>query len=235
MVTAVGEGRQSATPLIVVSQLSKRFGSTWALKGVNLSVMSGERVLLVGPNGAGKSTLLRVVATLLRPTSGHVRLFGLDAFRHRDAVRPRLSLLGHIPYLVEELTVKENLEMYSVLYGRPGRAEEVLALLELDSLAGRRVSGLSRGQVQRVGLARALINDPELLLLDEPETGLDQISFGALSKILAADSQRTVLLSTHQWERYQGIVGRAVVMEGGRVVGDVPAQEMQGLLPAGRG
>lgn len=231
--SVVGE-KASATPLIAVSQLSRRFGSTWALRGVDLYVTRGERVLLVGPNGAGKTTLLKVLATLLRPTSGSVKLFGFDATYYREAIRPRLSLLGHTPFLIEELTVRENLQLYAALYDKPQRVNKLMDVLDLGALADKRVSALSRGQAQRVGLARALVNDPELLLLDEPEAGLDQLAFGRLSELLAWDKDRTLLVSTHQWERYQGIVGRAVVMERGRVVADVPAEEVNTLLPAGR-
>ncbi len=196
--------------------------------------MPGERIMLVGPNGAGKTTLLRVLATLLRPSSGQVHLFGLDAFRNRDAVRPRLALLAHMSFLVDELTVEENLRLYAALYGRADRVQDLIAALDLRDLAHRRVSALSRGQVQRVALARALINDPELLLLDEPETGLDLLAFRTLSELLTSDRRRTVLISTHQWERYEGIVARALVMERGRVAADVPAAEMPNLLPAGK-
>ncbi len=214
-----------AAPLVVTSQLSRRFGTTWALRGVTVEIQPGERVLLVGPNGAGKTTLLKVLATVLRPTSGKVYIFGLDAERHRKAIRPRLALLGHTPFLIEELTVAENLRLYATLYGAGPRTMWVVEELELGPIINKRVGSLSRGQVQRVALARALINDPELLLLDEPETGLDQTAFQALCKAISQVGS-TLLLSTHQWDRYTDILGRALIMEDGKIVADVSAAEL---------
>ena len=155
----------------------------------------GERLLLVGPNGAGKSTLVRVLAGLMRPTGGEAQIFGRKA---REA-RALVGVVGHATLLYDDLTAEENLRLYGALYGvhEPrGRARMLLDSVGLLDRAGERVERLSRGQQQRVALARALVHDPPVLLLDEPDTGLDVTAFGYLERI-ALEGGRTVVLTTH--------------------------------------
>src|SRR5207248_8512182 len=134
----------------------------------------GERLAVLGGNGAGKTTLLRLLATAVRPAAGSLELFGLDAGRQRHRLRARLGYLGHQAGLYPILTALENLEFFATLHGLgPAAAVEALALAGLGPLAGRRAEQLSRGQQQRLALARAVLHRPELLVLDEPDASLD--------------------------------------------------------------
>lgn len=186
-----------------------------ALDGVSLHVPSAGRLLLVGRNGAGKSTLLRIFAGLLRPSRGEASIGGLPP----SAARGGVGYLGHHTYLYDELTAMENLRLYGALYGvaSPGnRARSLLGKLELEHRADSRVGTLSRGQQQRVGLARALMHDPDVLLLDEPDTGLDTAAVGILGRLLE-DDPRTVVLATHRLELGVRLCTRAALLSEGRV------------------
>jgi heme exporter protein A len=205
--------------------LVKFYGTTPALRGCDLTVAVGERVALLGPNGAGKTTLLKVLATLVRPSAGTLRLFGIDALRAPARVRARIGVLAHETYLYRDLTAAENLRLYGRLYGLDALAERVAAALARVGLADRahqRVGTLSRGQQQRVALARALLHAPALLLLDEPDTGLDE-----RGQALLADVVRTpglaVVLTSHALERALTLADRVVLLVDGRVVHTAPA------------
>ncbi len=207
---------------IEVMGLWKTFGSLAALRGVNLSVGPGERLAVVGPNGSGKSTLVRVIATLLRPSGGTVRLAGLDAQSHALEVRRLVGVVCHQTFLYGELTALENLEFYARLFGLPhptDRARQQLRLVGLDAQADVPGRDLSRGMQQRLALARALLHEPPILLLDEPDTGLDQRWTAFLVDLLAevARQGRTVLLTTHDLERTLALADRLAVLNGGRV------------------
>jgi heme exporter protein A len=203
--------------------LWKTFGSLAALRGVNLSVGPGERLAIVGPNGSGKSTLVKVIATLLRPSAGTVRLAGLDAQSQALEVRRLVGVVCHQTFLYGELTALENLEFYGRLYGlsdSTDRARQQLRLVGLEGHADVPGRDLSRGMQQRLALARALIHEPPILLLDEPDTGLDQRWTAFLVDLLAeaARQGRAVLLTTHDLERTLDFGDRLAVLNGGRVV-----------------
>ena len=211
--------------MIEVSNLVKHFGPRIALSGVDLSVDLGEFVALVGPNGAGKTTLLRVLATLTRPTSGTVRLAGLDPARSGDLVRRRIGFLSHHTLLYEDLTAEQNLRFYARMYDLDRASCRIQDLLERVGLAGRRydmVRTLSRGMQQRLAVARAVLHRPQVLLLDEPYTGLDpqatQVLTGLLAKFVEEGS--TILLTTHNLGRGLSVGQRVVVLVRGRVVYD---------------
>jgi heme exporter protein A len=215
---------QSANPSAVdVRGLRRRFGATPVLRGVDLVVARGECVAVFGPNGAGKSTLLRTLAGLLRADSGDVSLFG-HALPADGALRRRLGYLGHDTFLYRDLDARENLDYYGRLYGVQdrARAERLLADVGLGGVGQRRVAGFSRGMQQRLGLARALLHEPELLLLDEPLTGLDPEGAALLTSILRrlADDGVTVLMATHDVERALDSADRALVVDRGRVAWD---------------
>jgi heme exporter protein A len=204
--------------------LGKAFGHTVALREVDLRVGWGERVVLFGPNGAGKTTLLRLLAMLLRPSTGELRLAGHDPDGAGPALRRLVGFLGHQPALYPDLTVAENLAFYARLYrltDAPKRAGELVGRLGLSRRQGDRAGALSRGLQQRLGLARALLADPPIVLLDEPDTGLDAPGLDLLGELLAAPG-RTVLLSTHDRELGRRVCGRAVVLGAGSVVSDGP-------------
>ncbi|MFN2376750.1 MAG: heme ABC exporter ATP-binding protein CcmA [Candidatus Binatia bacterium] len=210
----------SPTAAVSVRALERRFAAVPVLRRIDLDVQRGECVALFGPNGAGKSTLLRTLAGLLRADAGTVELFGVrlpaDA-----ALRRRIGYLGHDAFLYRDLDALENLAYYGRLFGvrDAGRAAGLLAEVGLERFASRRVSTFSRGMLQRLGLARALLHEPELLLLDEPLTGLDPQGAELLSTILARlrSSGVTVLMATHDIARALESATRSVVLDRGRV------------------
>ncbi len=215
-----------AADLVLLAQaVVRRFSHVTALNGVSLSITAGENVALLGPNGAGKSTFLRTAATLLQPTRGSLSLFGLDVRTRGVAVRRRIGFLGHDSFLYPDLTPRENLEFYARMFrlSAPGpRITELLTDLGLTGWANRPVRGLSRGLSQRCALARTLLHSPDLLLLDEPFTGLDVDAADALESRLQQASREgtTVMLATHDLERAERVCNRVIVLQRGRVAGD---------------
>ena len=204
-------------------RVSCRYGATRALEEVSIRAESGSIVAVVGPNGAGKSTLLRVMSGERRPDAGSVIADGQPISRSDPAWRCGVSVVSHRTGLYLALTAAENLRLFAGLHGLPRRGAagvvaESLASVGGATLADRRVSTLSRGQAQRVSLARALLSDPRLLLLDEPFAGLDDEAAGLLEGVLAArrDSGCTVLLVTHDLSRAVRLADRIVVLRRGR-------------------
>jgi ABC-type multidrug transport system ATPase subunit len=198
--------------------VTKAFDYRPVLRGVDLRVRTGEVVAILGANGSGKSTLLRLIAALLQPTRGTVTLFGQSA-RPTAELRRRIGLVPHQSLLYESLTVEENLWFFAGLYGvAPARVAAVLEDAGLPLLRRRRVRILSRGQCQQVDLARALLHDPELLLLDEPFTGLDLAAAARLAaSIHRSSGVRTVIFSTHDLADARALATRAAVLRGGRL------------------
>jgi heme exporter protein A len=181
-----------------VEGLSRRYGEREALDGVSLSLLAGQTLVVFGPNGAGKTTLLRVLATLLRPHAGDVRVLGSRLPQQAWAVRGRVGLLGHEPLLYRELTARENLRFHARLHDvAPGRVEELLARVALQHRADEPLRSLSRGMVQRVAVARAVLHDPELLLLDEPRSNLDPAAVELVDPLIGAASARTRVICSH--------------------------------------
>jgi heme ABC exporter ATP-binding subunit CcmA len=204
-------------PAVVCDGLVRRFGERDALAGVDLTVATGEFLLVTGPNGAGKTTLLRVLATVIRPNAGRVAIAGHDLPRAADAVRPLVGYVGHAPLTYPGLTALENLGLYAALYGVP--AERIAPALERVGLGARgrdAVSEFSRGMSQRLALARALLHEPALLLLDEPTAGLDSGGQEVLREVLA-EPGRTVIVSTHEPGWFDGLATARVGIEAGRV------------------
>lgn len=212
-------------------------GGREVLRRVDLRVECGECVALVGANGAGKTTLLRVLATLLRAEGGSVRLFGEDVRRGAGRARARLGLIAHEPMLYAGLTVRENLELFADLHGLGDarrRATDALGVVGLEDRAMARAGALSRGESQRAAIARAILHEPELVLADEPWTGLDAGAVGVFDRQLAQwqSEGRTVVVATHDLERAVRLTERAVGLRDGRLVLD---QASEGLDPAGLG
>jgi heme ABC exporter ATP-binding subunit CcmA len=177
---------------VEVRGLKKSYGLKPILRGIDVALQQGQRMALLGANGAGKTTILRILAGLSRPSAGTIRVTGIDLLRDAQRVRQRVGLVAHQPYLYEELTVVENLLFFARLYTverAQERVQELVGRLGLEKRARERVGSLSRGQVQRLAWARALVHDPHLLLLDEPDTGLDQEGQRLINDLL--DEHRT--------------------------------------------
>lgn len=222
---------ENAPPMVVIEQLSKAFGPRVALDRIDLKIATGERVMLVGPNGAGKTTLLRIVATLSRPTAGTVKVAGADVSRGGGDARGRIGFLSHESLLYEDLTARQNLRFYARMYGlgdMTARIEELLARVGLTRRGDDLVRTFSRGMVQRLAVARAILHRPGLLLLDEPYSGLDPVAAESLTALLAAlvETGCTLLLTTHHPAAEGTLTERVVVLSGGRVIEDGPVGDV---------
>jgi heme ABC exporter ATP-binding subunit CcmA len=181
-----------------VEGLTRHYGEREALSDVSLSLQEGRTLVVLGPNGAGKTTLLRVLATLLRPHAGRVRVLGSSLPEEAWAVRGRVGLLGHEPLLYRELTAHENLRFHARLHGvADERVEELLDAVAMAARGREPLRTLSRGMVQRVAVARAVLHDPELLLLDEPHSNLDPAAVELAAPLIGAASGRTRVISSH--------------------------------------
>jgi heme exporter protein A len=219
-----------AAMAIVASGVTKRFGHVKALRGVDLAVQPGEFLTLFGPNGAGKTTLLRILAGLTRPSGGGVTLGGQPLLADLSALRRRLGYVSHHTMLYDALSARENLMFVGRLH-QVGqlrtRVDQLLRSMGLEGRADDPVGTLSRGNQQRVAVARALLHDPELILLDEPFSGLDQQAARVLRTLLATVRKRghTVVLVTHDIARGLELADRAVIIHRGRVVHDGVAGE----------
>lgn len=213
--------------MIRVVHLSKSFGRTRALEDVSFCIGRGEKVLLLGPNGAGKTTLLRILAGLISPTSGEIHIPCDGQARGSQERALLIGYVGHQCMLYEELTPEENLRFYGTLYGLPGTfaADRATALIRMVEMEGHRkvsVKLLSQGQRKRISIARALVHDPPILLLDEPFSALDAGARSWLGGLLSIALDKTVLLATHQPERDYPSAHRALVLIGGILAGDKP-------------
>jgi len=213
--------------IIIAEGLSKAYGGLPALRSLNFSVRRGEFVALLGANGSGKSTLLRLLSGLSKPTAGAIRIGGWEMPREAMAVRAQIGLVAHQPLLYENLTARENLEFFGKLYGigideRERRIAEALRTAGLSKGAGGLVRAFSRGMKQRLSIARATLHQPDVLLLDEPYSGLDQAAIERLDELLstATEDGRTIIMSTHQLERIPPTAGRALVLARGRIAFD---------------
>ncbi len=211
-----------STPYLEVKALKKSFDPKPVLRGIDLILGRGERMALMGANGAGKTTLLRILAGLITPSAGTVSIDGLDSVQDAQKVRHLVGFVGHQPYLYDELTALENLlffgRMYAVKHTRQ-RAWTLLRTVGLEKRLHERVSTLSRGQVQRLALARALLHSPRLLLLDEPDTGLDEEGNELLEALLRehVEQDGAVLFSTHQLEHALKLSDSIATLSGGRI------------------
>jgi heme exporter protein A len=215
---------------IEVVGLRKSFGPLSVLRGLDLEVLPGERVLLVGPNGAGKTTLIRILATLLRPTAGHARVGGFDPVLQADMVRRCVGLVSHQTFLYGELTVGENLAFYARMYGVEDgeRCCELLSLVGLSDRADKQTRTLSRGMQQRLALARVVLHRPPVLLLDEPDAGLDQQGVAVLDGMLgdSAGSGCAILFTSHDLRRGLDMASRVAVLSKGRIIFQAPREQL---------
>ncbi|HEX2272961.1 MAG TPA: heme ABC exporter ATP-binding protein CcmA [Acidimicrobiales bacterium] len=214
-------------PIVRFRSAVSLLGRFPALAGVDLDVASGEVLLVHGPNGAGKTTLLRACAGLVAIGTGEADVLGHDLRRHRRAVRRRVGLLGHAPFLYDELTVEENLRFAARAAGRPvAAADAAMARMGVDGrLRHLTVGRLSTGQKRRAAIAAVVAREPELWLLDEPHAGLDAGGRELLDALVAevSASGGTVILASHELDRAAALATRQVLMAGGRVTGGLLA------------
>jgi heme exporter protein A len=217
--------------MISVKKLVKRFGLKTVLRGLDFEVQEGEFVALLGPNGAGKTTFLRVLASLSRPTMGHVSVAGFHLPTQAAAVRHSLGVVSHLPLLYGDLTAEENLQFYGKMYGVMEIRQRIDEILELVGLVSRRrdlVRTFSRGMQQRLAIGRAILHDPEVLLFDEPHTGLDQDACDMLDRLLrkVASQGRTVVMTSHDLARVEDLASRFDVLSRGVISASTTRFEM---------
>jgi ABC-2 type transport system ATP-binding protein len=224
----------TAHPAIEAIGLTKTYGSTRVLRGVDLRVAPGSVFSLLGPNGAGKTTMVRILSTLLRPDGGQARVAGFDVLRDRHQVRRRISLTGQYAALDGLQTGAENLRMMARLSGLRGaaarrRADEMLARFGLTDAGGRRVATYSGGMRRRLDLAASLVGRPAVIFLDEPSTGLDLPSRQAMWQVISelAGAGVTIFLTTQYLEEADRLADRVAVLDGGRIVAEGTTAELK--------
>jgi heme ABC exporter ATP-binding subunit CcmA len=225
--------------MIVAGALRKRYGPAVVLDDISLEVGAGQCLALLGPNGAGKTTLLRILATLLRPTAGTLTVAGVDALRDPERARAAIGMVGHRTFVYEDLTALENLRFWTVMgngdASRP-RLIKALTQVELEAMAEERVRTFSAGMKRRLGLARVLLVQAPVLLLDEPFTELDQRGRKWLSEFLLAFKERggSVVVATHSFGSGLTVADRIAIVHGGRLIlnrvrGDLSWEELRRL------
>ncbi|WFE21359.1 ABC transporter ATP-binding protein [Solwaraspora sp. WMMD937] len=214
-------------PLIHARGLVKRFGAFTAVAGIDVDVAPGEAFGFLGPNGAGKSSTMRMVGCVSPPSGGILRILGMDPQQDGPAIRARLGVCPQLDNLDQELTVRENLVSYARYFQIPRpvarrRADELLDFVQLRDRAGSKVEPLSGGMKRRLTIARALVNEPDIVLLDEPTTGLDPQARHLVWERLFRLKQRgvTLVLTTHYMDEAEQLCDRLVVMDGGRIVAE---------------
>jgi heme exporter protein A len=208
--------------LIRCDRVTKRFGRKRVLRDVTLTVLGGEVVALLGANGSGKTTLLRIVAGLDRPDQGEVWLGPVPLLAAHHEIRRYIGVVAHAPLLYDRLTGAENLRFFARMYDLvepESRVEQLLRGLELWPRRDDPVRTYSRGMIQRLAIARALLHDPPVLIFDEPDTGLDRESVARLAELIGQlrQAERALLITTHEWERAFDWADRVCELRGGRV------------------
>ena len=205
--------------IIEIENLSKKFGGFTALKNISLDIKKGDSFAVLGPNGAGKTTLIRILSTLIKPTSGTVRIDGVDIIEDPLEVKKMIGVVSHDPYLYNELTARENLEFFIDLYECRADPEELLEKVNLKPKADNFVSTFSRGMKQRLSIARSVVHNPKLLLLDEPTVGLDIKSRKDFYKMINDLNKKgtTIILTTHFIEDAEVLCKNGAIIDSGQV------------------
>ena len=216
------ESNNNCPLAIKVRGLTKTYGPQLVIRGLNLELAWGDFLIIFGPNGSGKTTLVKILATVTKPSNGEVVVAGFDLKRNPSAIRRNIGLVTHQPFLYPELTARENLQFQGKMFTLTGleeRIENIADRIGVHSFLERRVSILSHGIQKRFSLARAILHDPPILLLDEPETGLDQEALDMLGNVMSIGEKgrRTVLMTTHSLERGLALGNRVAILAGGRI------------------
>ena len=217
--------------MIHVHDVTKNFGSMTVLDNVNFSVKGGEFLTIVGPNGAGKTTLIKIMATLVNATGGTVEIGGFNVKKSPEKVRGIIGVISHNTYLYNELTAGENLKFFGKMYAIPDsdkRVDEVLGETGLSDRKHDRVGTFSRGMKQRLSIARAILHNPLVLLLDEPYTGLDQQASASLESVLNSltGSGITTIMISHDLKRGLALADQVMILASGTVTYHAPASEV---------
>lgn len=217
--------------MIEVKKLIKRFGLKSILRGMDFGVERGEFVALLGPNGAGKTTFLRILSSLARPSMGLVKVAGYQLPNEAAQVRARLGVVSHMPLLYGDLTAEENLQFYARMYGIPNYGARITEVLEMVGLENRRrdlVRTFSRGMQQRLAIGRAVLHDPDVILFDEPYTGLDQDASSMLDEVLrsVAAQGRTVVMTSHDLARAEDLATRFDILTRGVIAASTSRESL---------
>lgn len=212
--------------------LKKSFGNFDALRGIDLRVKRGEFMTLFGPNGAGKTTLIKLLATLTSPTSGTLSVYGYDVRKDVNNIRSVIGVISHDPYLYDNLSAFENIKFFGTLYGLDdvdNRARSVIKQVGLEKRMNDLVRTFSRGMKQRLTVARAIVHEPKILLLDEPYTGLDQHGAQIFGEMLSdlKSQRRTILMTTHNIDEGLDLSDRIGILAKGKIVLDCSKTEIQ--------
>jgi heme exporter protein A len=217
--------------MITVRKLVKRFGMKTVLRGLDFAVQPGEFVAILGPNGAGKTTFLRILASLSRPSLGEVSVAGYRLPDQAAAVRARLGVVSHLPLLYGDLTAEENLRFFGRMYGVSNIEHRITEVLEMVGLASRRrdlIRTFSRGMQQRLAIGRAVFHDPDVMLFDEPYTGLDQDASTMLDNVLrsVAAKGRTVVMTSHDLIHSEELATRFDILSRGVITASVTRKQL---------
>ena len=211
-------------PAIKAVQLSKRYGSTLVLSKLDLTVQWGEFLTVFGLNGSGKTTLIKLLSTLVKPTSGDLDVATYSAKGDPNNIRREVGVVAHRPLLYKDLTVRENLRFHGKMFAMDNidtRIERIADMLGIESRMGIKIGTLSHGMQKRVAIARAIMHDPSILLLDEPETGLDRDGISMLKNIVVGERGiRTVIMSTHNLDHGLALATRVAVLSKGSIAYD---------------
>ncbi|WP_316569651.1 ABC transporter ATP-binding protein [Neobacillus sp. YIM B06451] len=211
--------------MIEIKKLTKQADNKMILKGIDLSISKGETVGILGPNGAGKSTLLKVLATLVKPSSGEVKVGGLDLIKNQGEIKKLFGYLPHSSLLYEHYSPLENLVFFGKIYGVKNVEEKAIQLVKevgLSFFLNDPVKNFSRGMIQRIAIARAIIHEPDILLLDEPHTGLDQGAIGILNNVIVEMREKgaTTLMVTHDFKQAAELCDRIIIVKNGKIAED---------------
>lgn len=219
--------------MIVVKNLKKSFGKVKAVNGVSFEARNGEITGLLGPNGAGKTTILRMLYSLLPPDEGEIRIDGMDPHRDAMAIKRTLGVIPDSRGLYARLTARENISYFGELHGmnRPSiaqRIKELTSTLDMEDFIDRRTEGFSQGQRVKVAIARAMVHEPQTVLMDEPSNGLDVMSTRALRHYILSlkEAGQSVVLSTHIMQEVAALCDRIVIIAKGRVAADGSADQL---------
>jgi ABC-2 type transport system ATP-binding protein/heme exporter protein A len=222
--------------IISIKGLSKSFGHRKALSNIDLEIQKGEFVAVFGPNGAGKTTILKIMSTIIDPSQGNVIINGIDAKTHPEKIRGMIGAISHETYLYDELTARENLVFFARMYGLEKdiidvRVDEILKSVNLLKRADERAGSFSRGMKQRLSIARSMLHQPEILLMDEPYTGLDQQAAANFERVLmdTGSSDVTRIMITHNIERAFELCDRLLIMDRGEIRFDKARKDVESV------